>query len=510
MNPRIALISVGVSRREYSQFARFMPMTAPGLHYIKAVLEQEGYDVLLVNQTNDGLIDEDVVDIIDGLSPDYVLFNQFFSTRDRIRRIIRGLKGNYLIGVGGHDPTFHSAALSGHEFNEEYSDFDFVWQGEAETKLSAFLKSLEKKKKPQIIKNLESRTEELDSLPILIHQDYQGDVGFLVSSRGCYCNGCDFCTTPSFYKDGWKARSLENVAKELENLADAGKKYIFICDDNFLGFSEKDLDRGNMIIEKCKELELKVMIMTSKEQILRAEEKGYPVKWKGTVFRAFLGIENGDESAIKKIGKRCNVSHHREMSETAVRILYENGIALFLGYINFNPESTFEELENSARFLYENCMEAANFTNLCQGLRMYEGSKILERYKKKGLNNIRIMDGEYRYDFEDKAVGEFFEYLDSVRGRITDSLDNVNYETTDMIYINQIQDTELGKEYRKMRSRVNELNYNFFMQALEKFRIGKNKEILEELRSEFLIKSEKLLNGYRGLHFEILSLSEHK
>jgi len=302
-NPKkkVALVSAGVSRDGHPHFA-FTPMTAVGLHYLKDILEKEDYCVDLVNQSNEGLSDDEVVEKIDGINPDYVLFNQFFSTRGKIRKINSKLKGDYIVGVGGHDATFHSVDTD--NLGRDYEGFDFIWRGEVENDFANYLKSVDTKKdSPEVVGELESRVGKdvsspigaLDSLPILKHNDYSGEIGFIVTSRGCLCNGCDFCTTPAFYKSGWKARSSAHVREELENLVSEGKKYVFISDDNFLGFSNKDLDRGNEIMNHCKDLGLKVMIMTTKEQILNAKKKKYLENWDGTCFRVFMGLENGDE-----------------------------------------------------------------------------------------------------------------------------------------------------------------------------------------------------------------------
>jgi len=501
---KVVLVSAGVSRREYSQFARFMPLTAPGVHYIKATLEEQGYPVKIINQTNDNLTNEETIKQIEKENPNCVLFNQFFSTRGKVRDIIRHLDNKYIFGVGGHDPTFNSLVLPKERLQREYKEFDFVWRGEAETKIADFLQNFKNKAiEPLFIDNLKNRSLNLDKLPILDHGDYSGDIGFLVSSRGCLCNGCDFCTTPAFYKEGRRQRSFENVSLELENLVKAGKKYVFICDDNFLGFSLEDLQRGDRILHKCNELELKVMIMTTKEQILNASENDLLKNWRGTLFRVFLGIENADENALKRLGKKCDFPTNKEKSEKAISALYNNGISLFAGYINFNPWSTFEELEKSANFLFENGMESANFTNLSQGLRFYEGTKLFDRISGKRIP-FEICNGEYVYQFQDERVGKLFRALQEQR-KITDILDNLNYETTDLVYINQLSDSKEGEEYNLLRSKINENNYRFFMQSLQRCKEGDTNIYAE--RESFIKKTLELTKSYEELHSKILKKS---
>jgi hypothetical protein len=506
---KVALVSTGVSRGEFSQFERFMPMTAVGMHYIKAHLEFNGFDVKLINKTNDGLNEFQTINNIDNYKPNFVLFNQFFNTRDEIRKkIIPGLKNNYIIGVGGHDATFHSQNLPIDELTNQYSQFDFIWQGEVENNLATFLKKFQIQKKPQIINNLENRITDLDKLPILNHDqsEYSGNVGFLSTSRGCLRQkfSCDFCTTGMFYPSGWKARNIEHVIPELENLANNNKKYVFITEDNFLGFSSKDLNRGHKIIKYASRLDLKLMIMTTKDQILKADKKGYLSNWQGTVFRVFLGIENGSIESAIKLGK-CfarNQHNYTNKCQEAISSLYRNGIALFGGYINFNPATTIKELEQSALFLRDNGKEAANFTNLSQGLRFYEGTKICKKYPKQA-ENYEIKDGEFFYEFHNPRVQEIYEHLINIKkseGKLIERIDNLNYEITDLVYLNQIQNTRLGEKYFQVAEKRNQLNTNYFLSLCN---ATKQKKRLNRNDSEFLRESEKLEKEYKKVHKDI-------
>jgi len=513
-NSKIALVSAGVSRKEYPQFERFMPMTAVGLHYIKAHLENGEHEVQIVNQTNDGLNDIETANAVNEYNPDFVLFNQFFSTRKRIRdKIIPNLKGEYVIGVGGHDATFHSQELSIDELTRQYSQFDFIWQGEAENNLGNFLISFQNKRIPQRIKNIENRIENLDELPILEHNDYSGDVGFLSTSRGCLPKktSCDFCTTGIFYPNGFKARSVDHVIPELENLVKNGKKYVFVTDDNFLGFSQNNLERGNEIIEYASQLGLKLMIMTTKEQVLRADNMNYLSNWQDTVFRAFLGIENGSRESAIKLGK-CSArhdNHYTSNCQEAISALYRNGIALFGGYINFNPGTTIGELEQSARFLRDNGREAANFTNLAQGLRFYEGTRVCQTYPEQAKNH-EIRDGEFFYRFDNPEVQGIYEHLAKVKkleNGLIGRIDSLNYEVTDLVYLNQIQDTKLGRRYFEVAERRNQLNAEYFLglcvQSKEGIKLDSNQD-------EFIRESEKLDGEYQRVYQEIRRNVEHK
>jgi hypothetical protein len=102
-----------------------------------------------------------------------------------------------------------------------------------------------KQKIPLLVKG--ERVENLDDLPIIDH-NYSGTTAIINTARGCN-NGCEFCTSTRFYGCR-RVRSLENVKLELELLKKnhPEKDTIFISDDNFLGNTPEDLERGHEII----------------------------------------------------------------------------------------------------------------------------------------------------------------------------------------------------------------------------------------------------------------------
>lgn len=506
---KVVLVSTGISRREFPYLPNFMYAPSPGIYYINAILRDNGFETTIIDQANENLPNDAISSRVIEEEPDIVLFNQFCKTRDRIKTIVSELPEKYIIGVGNHDATFHSRSLSPEDFIEQYKHVDFVWQGEAENGLAEYLKNFKREKYPLPIDNIGNRVRDLDTLPVLKHGEYGGDTGFLVTSRGCMSNGCDFCTTPQLYRDGWRARSAEHVEEELENLKNSGKRFIFVFDDNFLGFSERDLDRGASIIEKCKELDMKVFIMTTVNQIARAEELGYLSDFYGALTMVFLGVENGNEQALKKLGKRCNISQYRQLSERAIDGLYRNGISTYLGYINFNPESTLDELEDGAHFLFENNMQASNFHNLYNKLDLYDGTKLLEAFRKNNLHDITWKYGEYKYEFADRGVGFLSNFLSMFVLDLTYVLDFLNYEASYLIYMNRLLESKTGKLFMKIRKEINENNYIFFSNAIELCGESEPLGSLLEIMGDFKEKTKKSILEYKKLIPEILSNADY-
>ncbi|MBN2080495.1 MAG: hypothetical protein JW838_16110, partial [Spirochaetes bacterium] len=427
----IALVSLGVSRKDYPYLLNWLYMTPPGIHYARHVLEGAGFGTTVIDKVDENLTTAEVIDRLREIRPDAVLCNQFFSTRHDVKEICEALPEDAVRGIGGQDATFHSISLSDGEFAERYSHADFVWQGECEKGLSEFLLSFRRGEGPVRVDNLSRRVTDLDELPILDHDDYSGEIAFLVTSRGCVSNGCDFCTTPRFYPDGWRARSVAHVAGELGRIRETGRVHVNVTDDNFLGLTEQDLDRGIQIIAKARDVGMKLYPMTSVRQVLRAGERGILPEWTGTVPKIFLGVENTVPSALRAIGKKVHAARHADECARAMDLLYEHGISPYLGYINFNPETTSDELEESAGFLHRNNSEASNFHYLYNNLGIYEGTRLFDRYKEERLE-MTISGSDYRYTFRHRETSVAFAALTFVMDR-TQILDFLHFEATHLV-----------------------------------------------------------------------------
>lgn len=455
------LISLGISRKEYSYLMNWLYLTSPGIHYAKASLENYEYDTKLINKVDENLITTEIIEKINIINPKVILFNQFYSTRKEIRDICSFIPDNTIRGIGGHDATFHSMSLSDKEFEQQYGHVDFVWQGECEKGLGDYISTLRKGGGPRRVNNLGNRMLDLDHLPRIRHDDYTGETAFLSTSRGCLPNGCDFCTTPRLYPDGWRGRSVDNVHDELVTIKNTGRFNVYVVDDNFLGLDTKGLDRALEIIHAGRELDMKLFPMTSVDQVVRADKLGMLGEFTGTVHTIFLGVENPVPSALMKIGKKVKAWTYNDACCRAIDALYANGISPFLGYINFNPDTTCEELRHSAQFLYKNNL-ASTFYFFINKMGILEGTKQYEVHYK---NNPEF-EGNYNYSFKDKDTAALYALLMFVEDEER-LMDFLYYEATQLIYMNQLFSSKEGVRYCKLRKDLNQCNYDFFINALE-------------------------------------------
>ncbi len=482
---RIALISFGVGKGGFSQFGEFLLNATVALYYLDEILRRAGFEVLIVDQPNLEVSAEEIFNKLIKFKPQAILFSQFFTTRNQVRSLIEKIKlsgMNCVFGVGGHDATFHSLASP-----KSYKMFDLVFQGPV---LGNIVECLNSQHKPLFINTL-GKTEDPNSLPVISHSRYQGEVGFLKTSEGCLKSGrgCGFCTTPQFCPSGYRLRRREAVLEEIKNLKRAGKKFVFVSDDNFLGFSSKHLRRGHEIIMACKEVGLQVMIMTRPERIVAASEKGFLSDWRQTVYRIFVGVENGSVGGLKQLQKSAP-TNYIEISRKAVCLLKENNIAPFLGYINFTgPRTGLNNLEQSARFIHS--LEEADMTALSQNLRPYEGTAVFDEFN--GLS-LKINKSEVVYRFSDKRVTRLYRSLLWLRN-ITDEMDNFVYTLTDYVSIFELP-VNLVADFTSTKQTWNDLVFNHFIDMLCACRKGREKDSVDFIAStrELILKSKILLS----------------
>ncbi len=519
MNTRqIALVSIGTSQKDYPYMPGYFYCSAPGIHYVNAILRGRGHETSIVNQITDNLIEEEIPDRIRAIKPDIVIFNQFFIMRKRVSNIIKVLGDRYIYGIGGHDATFHALSLiddrhipkpdarqrpnpiiirpRSNALDHYYKGVDFIWLGEVENGFADFIGTIEKQKTPILIYNLHNRVNNLDDLPVLRHDDYNSEIGFIVGSRGCMTMGCEFCTTPQFYPDGWRSRSVPHMEEEINNIRRNGKIFIYASDDNFLGFNENHIERAGQIIEKFESSDIKCSIMTSVKQILNAEKGGYLNKWAGTLACVFIGVENPVVSSLKKFGKNVRHEESAARSAEAIEALAQNHIMPYLGYINFQPETTLFELRESARFLHDTNMEASCFHYLFNRLNMLEGTPLYNKFKISPLASYDIDSGLLAYQFNDSKVRDLWLTLELINN-MARHIDCFQFETGILIYANKLADTPAGIEYLSLKNKINELNYTFFIETIDRIDSGDSFNVLMNAIEKYTIIYSKMSAEYR-------------
>ena len=235
-----------------------------GLAYIAAVVRQKGFDVKILEANAWDLDHEQIKEVIEKYSPDYVAMTGASSMMDEIKKLCGLVPENIKIIFGG----IHASSMPD-EVMKNYPRIDILVRGEGEETIVGILsgKSLEKidgvsfRKKGKIVHNKDAKfIEDLDSFPfpardLLPMNKYfsfeakRYPIDYIVSGRGCPYR-CIFCA--DFITSGRKlrARSAKNIVDEIGHLVnDYGVREIDFQDDNFTLYPERVKEFCDLMIK---------------------------------------------------------------------------------------------------------------------------------------------------------------------------------------------------------------------------------------------------------------------
>lgn len=332
-------------RTPYSADTRYLAKLADfplGLAYICAVLEKEGHQIAVIDALIEGfdheaqqerhlirygLPDEELKKRIRDFSPDLVGVSCLFSTQSdnahNACKIVKEISESILTVMGGAHPS----AMPAETLRDK--SVDFVVIGEGEYTMRDLLKRLESKadlsaldglafrKGGKIVVNPKTKfIEALDCLPFPARHYFPMEKYFapekfqvppretpaatIISSRGCPAT-CIFCSIHTVWGRRFRARSAENVLKEIGLLVDKyGVKEIQFADDNMTLDKKRLLAICDGIKERfprLKWLSLGVALWAlDEEMITRMSESG--------CYRIYLPVESGDQEVLTRIVKK--------------------------------------------------------------------------------------------------------------------------------------------------------------------------------------------------------------
>ena len=382
-----------------------------GIAYLGAVL-RENYQVKLLDATAEGY--ENVEDLGTGLvkyglsyqeiknrisdySPDLVGITCLYSTQypfvRRICQLIKEANSKIITVIGGYHPTFLAK-----ECLEKEGSIDFIVLGEGEHTLLDLLGQIEMGEDLTQVKGIAFRQgnklqinpktnyiENLDELPFPARDVLPMEKYFsinipmsitskhrrctsIMTSRGCTAR-CIFCPSPNFWGHHFRARSAENVLKELELLIkDYQIRELQFQDDNLT----LDKKRAAEIFQGMIDRKLKLRWNTPNgiapwkldEQLLKL------MKASGC-YELCLTIESGDQEVLSKIIKKpLNLKWVEEVTRVIKKLGIETNSAFIVGF----PGETKEQIRRTFEFAKKLKMDCSWFfiANPLPGSRLHE------------------------------------------------------------------------------------------------------------------------------------------
>jgi anaerobic magnesium-protoporphyrin IX monomethyl ester cyclase len=259
--------------------AMYASMPPLGLLYIAAILQQEGIDATILDQSAQGYSLTATVNWALREAPDLLGISALLSssqTAVMLARTIKQRAPNIPIVFGNHHASFNAERLL-----QTYPWIDYVIRGEGEYICSDLVASLAHPKTLKDITGLTYRHRgnivstpdrpvitNIDQLPfparhLVPHNYHNTVVGInvapkkfttLLSSRGCPFQ-CRFCSCTTLSQHQWRPRSIENILTELHTLMSNGYQQAMFVDDNLTVQPQRVIDLCTQMIREKINLE---------------------------------------------------------------------------------------------------------------------------------------------------------------------------------------------------------------------------------------------------------------
>ncbi len=344
----ITLVEANAGLWKPGIFTRHSSFEPLGLEYIGAVLQEEGYNVNLLQQKNK-LADKFLQEILD-TKPDLVGFSTMtynFPLSKSLANVIKETDSNIYTVFGGVHISSHLKSI-----DDKAIDFGII--GEGEHTFRDLVKALDNGQNPKKVKGIaywdngvkftgpKERIENLDELPFPLRtrenletatinsimypsRSEQKAVASIAYSRGCPY-GCSYCASKNIWGKTVKWRSAKDVVKEIKELQKKfGTNTLFFTDLTFNVNPKK-------VYEICDELKHQKIDINWYAMLRIADPDGRPLAdkkfLKAMKDSGCSKVSYGIETVIPEIQKDYN----KPLSLEGIREILEVGDSI--GLIN--------------------------------------------------------------------------------------------------------------------------------------------------------------------------------
>jgi len=353
-----------------------------GILYCATVLENEGFEVSVLDQAAKGFSTAQAVGWVKKENPDILGLSVLSSSSKEAGKLSSHVKKenpDVHVVLGNYHPTFNAERML-----RKYPEIDIVVRGEGEDTCLELAKCLQKKSDLKKVKGITYRDKggeivatpenplikDVDSLPFpnrrLLDCEYASRVfgvktatkkfTSILSSRGCPFQ-CTFCSCREIARGMWRPRSVENIVEELESLYNEGYREFLFVDDNFTLNPRRIVKFCHML--RRKKLEIDWFCDS------RVDNCGFST-FREMVKAGCRTLYFGMESANQRILDYYKKNITPEQSRTAARNARKAGIDIIVGsFIVGAPDETRKEIRNTLQFAQRIDIDVPSFNILC-------------------------------------------------------------------------------------------------------------------------------------------------
>ncbi|MFH1830868.1 MAG: radical SAM protein [Pseudomonadota bacterium] len=322
---------------------------------IIAAYTPSSYDVVLINEQNEGNVYHDDVNLVG-----FTAMTCQITRATEVAKYYR--KRGIPTVIGGIHATVRPEDTYGHFDATVIGEGDLVWKQILTDFESGELKKVYKADKLVDMKEVPPFRHDL-----LYKKKTTLSHAIVQTSRGCPYN-CDFCSVTNLFGNHYRTRPVENVIEEIASLK---QNFIFFIDDNIMGNHKYAYSLFERLIPAKKawvgqsSLELSIKDLTLLKLAKKSGCKGL-----------FVGIES--ITGVNMPGK-LGTSDLKKISEK-IKILRDHGIIVNTSVIfGFDHDDKYC-FERTVEFLIKNRVALSNFPNLTP----YPGSALFARLEKEG------------------------------------------------------------------------------------------------------------------------------
>jgi anaerobic magnesium-protoporphyrin IX monomethyl ester cyclase len=385
-----------------------------GIKYLAAYLEQKGMQVDTFEPALESLSDAELVGRLVSEHYDAIGFSVTFdsacSSLAETAHLLR-LRGCHAhITLGGHSASFNARDLL-----ERITDIDSVVRFEGELTLLDLLSHLDEPEVWHDIAGLSFRSDgrivstpdrgplpDLDVLPYPKRDStsrHLGDPHFMMTtSRGCP-HHCTFCSVPAFNSShngvAWRFRTVPNMIGEVEYLLHRwDAKAISFIDDEFLS-GKTGRQRAAEFATEILHRDLR-FIWSVECRATDVERDLFQLLHRAGLQHVFIGVESASPEILRRFRKGTTPRQNYD----AISIIRNLGLSIAIGFIMFDPWTTFEQLQTNLVFLADT--QLTTYKAVANKVSVYRGSELEKQLSRNGK---LVVSGFMRdFTFEDPRM----------------------------------------------------------------------------------------------------------
>lgn len=345
------------------------------LVYLAGSVREAGAEAFIYDAMTKQVGYDEIGKRIEELKPDYVAVSAITCTSvdaTKVLELAKSIDPSIKTIMGGIHPTFMYEEL----FSLSNS-IDFIVRGEGEETLVELLKALSEKGDLSKVNGIVYRMDgmiikapsrpflyNLDNLPmaweLLDWDDYRyyiipgSRLGAISTSRGCR-QECTFCSQQRFWQRTWRARSPEDLIREMELLRKVYDVNVVLLTDDYPTPDRQRWERFlDLLIER--DLDIKILMETRAPDIIRDEDILHKYKRAG-IIHIYVGTEATEQQGLDYIKKDLSI----EESKKALDLLRDAGIITETSMILGFPDETEESIERTLELVMEYNPDFAHF-----------------------------------------------------------------------------------------------------------------------------------------------------